>query len=232
MGLQLKGIVMTIKIYGDPGSGSLRRVTTAAKIMGIEIERVNVDLFKGESQTDEFKSRLNPHGLTPVLEDGDFILYEAAAINLYLANKVDSLLVGTTEKDRFQVLQWMFWSGEQWRIFATTLFDERVGKTVMGLSKNEPVIAFAEGKFRAAAKVLNQHLEGRKFMVGQALTLADFDIAGPFSQIDRSKPPLRDYPNLMAWHDNLLQSVPEWAETKAEVDNRMDSFLESVGVKL
>ncbi|SHG82439.1 glutathione S-transferase family protein [Pollutimonas bauzanensis] len=223
---------MTIKIYGDPGSGSLRRVTTAAKIMGIEIERVNVDLFKGESQTDEFKSRLNPHGLTPVLEDGDFILYEAAAINLYLANKVDSLLVGTTEKDRFQVLQWMFWSGEQWRIFATTLFDERVGKTVMGLSKNEPVIAFAEGKFRAAAKVLNQHLEGRKFMVGQALTLADFDIAGPFSQIDRSKPPLRDYPNLMAWHDNLLQSVPEWAETKAEVDNRMDSFLESVGVKL
>ncbi|MDX5626801.1 MULTISPECIES: glutathione S-transferase family protein [unclassified Brenneria] len=223
---------MTIKIYGDPGSGSLRRVTTAAKIMGVEIERVNVDLFKGESQTDEFKSRLNPHGLTPVLEDGDFILYEAAAINLYLANKVNSPLIGTTEKDRFQVLQWMFWSGEQWRIFATTLFDERVGKTVMGLPKNEPVIEFAEEKFRAAAKVLDQHLEGRKFMVGEALTLADFDIAGPFSQIDRSKPHLREYPNLMAWHDNLLQSVPAWAETKAEVDNRIDSFLENVGVRL
>ncbi|WP_127754041.1 glutathione S-transferase family protein [Devosia sp. 1566] len=223
---------MTIKIYGDPGSGSLRRVTTAAKIMGIEIERVKVDLFKGESQTDEFKSRFNPHGLTPVLEDGDFILYEAAAINLYLANKVNSPLVGATERERFEVLQWMFWSGEQWRIFATTLFDERVGKTVMGAPKNEPVITFAEGKMRAAAKVLDQHLEGRKFMVGQALTLADFDIAGPFSQIDRSKPPLRDYPNLMAWHDNLLQSVPEWAETKEEVDNRIDSFLGSVGVKL
>jgi glutathione S-transferase len=223
---------MTIKIYGDPGSGSLRRVTTAAKIMGIEIERVKVDLFKGESQTDEFKSRFNPHGLTPVLEDGDFILYEAAAINLYLANKVNSPLVGATERERFEVLQWMFWSGEQWRIFATTLFDERVGKTVMGAPKNEPVITFAEGKMRAAAKVLDQHLEGRKFMVGQALTLADFDIAGPFSQIDRSKPPLRDYPNLMAWHDNLLESVPEWAETKEEVDNRIDSFLGSVGVKL
>jgi glutathione S-transferase len=223
---------MTIKIYGDPGSGSLRRVTTAAKIMGIVIERVKVDLFKGESQTDEFKSRFNPHGLTPVLEDGDFILYEAAAINLYLANKVNSPLVGATERERFEVLQWMFWSGEQWRIFATTLFDERVGKTVMGAPKNEPVITFAEGKMRAAAKVLDQHLEGRKFMVGQALTLADFDIAGPFSQIDRSKPPLRDYPNLMAWHDNLLESVPEWAETKEEVDNRIDSFLGSVGVKL
>lgn len=223
---------MTIKIYGDPGSGSLRRVTTAAKIMGIELERVNVDLFKGESQTEEFKSRFNPHGLTPVMEDGDFILYESAAINLYLANKVNSPLLGTTEEDRYHVLQWMFWSGEQWRIFATALFDERVGKTVMGLPQDEAVVAFAEGKMHAAAKVLDKHLEGRKFMVGETLTLADFDIAGPFSQIDRSKPPLRDYPNLMAWHDNLLQSVPEWAETKAEVDNRIDTFLESRGVKV
>lgn len=223
---------MTIKIYGDPGSGSLRRVTTAAKIMGIDIERVNVDLFKGESQSDAFRSRLNPHGLTPVLEEGDVILYEAAAINLYLANKVSSPLLGITENDRFEVLQWMFWSGEQWRIFATTLFEERVAKTIMGLPQEASVIAFAESKFRAAAKVLDQHLAGRRFMVGDALTLADIDIAGPFSQIDRSRPPLRDYPNLMAWHDNLLRSVPAWAETKTEVDNRMDGFLESVGVTL
>jgi glutathione S-transferase len=47
---------MSIKIYGDSGSGSLRCVTTAAQIMGIDIERVMVDLFKGESQADEFKS--------------------------------------------------------------------------------------------------------------------------------------------------------------------------------
>ncbi|MBS7697495.1 MULTISPECIES: glutathione S-transferase family protein [unclassified Chelatococcus] len=223
---------MAIKIYGDPGSGSLRRVTTAAKIMGIELERVKVDLFKGESQTDEFKSRFNPHGLTPVLEDGDFILYEAAAINLYLADKVNSPLAGTTKEERFQVLKWMFWSGEQWRIFATAIFDERVGKTVMGLPQDEAVVLFAEGKMRAAAKVLDEHLKDREFMVGDALTLADIDVAAPFSQIDRSKPPLREFPNLMAWQDNLLKTVPAWAETKAEVDNRFDTFLASVGVKL
>ncbi len=223
---------MTIKIYGDAGSGSLRRVNTAAKIMGIELERVTVDLFKGESQTDEFKSRLNPHGLTPVLEDGDTILWEASAINLYLANKVNSPLVGTTQEERFRVLQWMFWSGEQWRTFTTTIFGERVGKTVMGVPKDESLIKFAEGKIRAAAKVLNQHLEGREFMVGNALTFADIDIAAPFSQADRAKFPFKEYPNLIAWHDNLLQSFPAWAETKAEVDNRMESFLASVGVKL
>jgi glutathione S-transferase len=221
-----------MKIYGDAGSGSLRRVNAAAAIMGIALERVNVDLFKGESRTDAFKARLNPHGLTPVLEDGDTILYEASAINLYLADKVNSPLAGATQQERFQVLQWMFWSGEQWRTFTTALFDERVAKTVMGVPKDESIIKSADGKIRAAATVLDQHLVGRQFMVGAALTLADIDIAAPFSQVDRSKLPFREFPHLSAWHDRLLRSFPAWAETKAEVDERMESFLASVGVKL
>lgn len=77
---------MTIKIYGDPHSGSRRRVTSAAKIMGIDIERMNVDLFKGESHTPEFL-KLNPHGLTPELQDGEIIIWEASAINLTLPRK-------------------------------------------------------------------------------------------------------------------------------------------------
>lgn len=223
---------MTMKIYGDAGSGSLRRVNVAARIMGIALERVNVDLFKGESQTDAFKTRLNPHGLTPVLEDGATILYEASAINLYLADKVHSPLAGATQAERFEVLQWMFWSGEQWRTFTTTLFDERVAKTVMGVPQDPSIVQFAEDKIRAAAAVLDRHLAGRQFMVGAALTLADIDIAAPFSQVDRARLPFREFPNLVAWHDNLLQSYPAWAETKAEVDDRMGRFLASVGVTL
>ena len=223
---------VAIKIYGDPGSGSLRRVTAAAKIMGIDIERMKVDLFKGESQTAEFKSELNPHGLTPVMVDGDVVLYESSAINLYLADKVNSPLVGKTAEERFEVLKWMFWSGEQWRVFFTTLFDERVGKTVMKVPQDEAVVAFAEGKIRAAAKVLDEHLKDRDFMVGDSLTLADIDIAAPFSQIDRARPPLREFPNLMAWQDKLLKTVPAWVETKEEIDNRFDTFLASVGVEL
>ncbi|HEX8478707.1 MAG TPA: glutathione S-transferase family protein [Telluria sp.] len=223
---------MTIKIYGDTGSGSLRRVTTAAKIMGIVLDRVNVDLFKGESQTDAFKSRLNPHGLTPVLEDGATILYEASAINLYLADKVKSPLAGTTQEARFQVLQWMFWSGEQWRTFTTTMFDERVAKTVIGKPQDASIVKFADDKIRVAATVLNQHLAGREFMVGDTITLADIDIAAPFSQIDRAKLPFGEFPNLVAWHNRLLESFPAWAETKVELDHRMESFLASVGVTL
>ena len=222
---------MTIKIYGDPGSGSRRRVTAAAAAMGIDVEIVNIDLFKGESHTPEFLE-LNPHGLSPVMVDGDFVLYESAAINLYLAEKAGSDLAGRTTEERFQVLQWMFWSGEQWRIYATLTFDEVLGKRFMGQSPDETIVKLAADKIRAAAAVLDAHLAKHDYIVGDRLTLADFDIAGPFSQNERTKIPLNDFPNLVAWQQRLLSEVAGWAATKREVDKRIDGALAAAGVEL
>ncbi|WP_029972090.1 glutathione S-transferase family protein [Paraburkholderia graminis] len=220
---------MAIKIYGDPGSGSRRRVTSAAAVMGVDIERVNIDLFKGESHTPEFL-KLNPHGLTPVMVDGDVVLYEASAINIYLAEKVGSGLLGATPAERYQVLQWMFWSGEQWRIFATLTFDERIGKRFMGQLEDESIVQLAFARIRAAAVVLDAHLAERQFIVGDHLTLADIDIAAPFSQSARTELPFSEFPNLVAWQQRLLDTVPAWAETKREVDERINSVLAGAGM--
>jgi len=222
---------MSIKIYGDPGSGSLRRVTSAAVIMNVPIERVNIDLFKGESHTADFLE-LKPHGLSPVMVDGDVVLYEASAINLYLADKAGSQLLGATPRERYEVLQWMFWSGEQWRVFATLTFDERIGKRFMGQPEDESITALTFAKIRAAAAVLDAHLADSPFIVGDKLTLADIDIAAPFSQNERTKVPFDEYPNLVAWQQRLLATVPAWAETKREVDERIDTALQGAGIKL
>ena len=222
---------MSIKIYGDPGSGSLRRVTSAAAIMNVPIERVNIDLYKGESHTADFLA-LNPHGLSPVMVDGDVVLYEASAINLYLADKAGGQLLGATPRERYEVLQWMFWSGEQWRVFATLTFDERIGKRFMGQPEDESITALTFAKIRAAATVLDAHLADRPFIVGDKLTLADIDIAAPFSQNERTKVPFDEYPNLIAWQQRLLATVPAWAETKREVDERIDTALQGAGIGL
>ena len=219
---------MTMKVYGDPGSGSLRRVTAAAHIMGVDIQRVNVDLFKGESHTPEFL-QLNPHGLTPVLQDGDTVIWEASAINIYLAEKVNASLLGRTQAERFEVLQWMFWSGEQWRIFSTLLFDEWAGAAFMGKRQTEAIVDMATTNIRNAAAVLDSHLEKRNFIVGDALTLADIDIAAPFSQYKRTGAPFDEFSNLMAWQERLLQTVPAWAATRDEVEQRMTGVLNAVG---
>jgi len=220
---------MSLKIYGDLGSGSLRRVVTAAKIMGVDYERVNVDLFKGESHTPEFL-KLNPHGLTPVLQDGDTIIWEASAINLYLADKINSPLRGKTASQRFEVLQWMFWSGEQWRVFATLLFNERVAGRARGQVEDTSIVNLILKNIRAAASVLDAHLANRQFIVGEALTLADIDIAAPFSQVYRTKVPFAEYPNLWAWQQRLLDTVPAWAETRRDLDDRMDTFMNAIGI--
>lgn len=219
---------MTIKIYGDPGSGSLRRVTTAAAIMGVEIERVNVDLFKGESHTPEFL-KLNPHGLTPVLQDGDTVIWEASAINLYLAEQSNSSLVGKTQTEKLEVLKWMFWSGEQWRIFTTLLFNEWAGATFMGKPKADAIVELAMTNIRSGAQVLETHLATRKFIAGDALTLADIDIAAPFSQYERTGAPLGEFPNVMAWHKRLLESVPAWDATRNEVEKRIVEAVRTMG---
>ncbi|PWV95525.1 glutathione S-transferase [Hoeflea marina] len=222
---------MSIKIYGDPGSGSRRRVVSAAAIMGVEIELVTVDLFKGESHTPEFL-KLNPHGLTPVMVDGDVVLYEASAINIYLAEKAGSDLLGSSPAERYQILQWMFWSGEQWRTFATLTFDERITKRFMGQPEDRSIVQLAADKIRAAAAVLDAHLAEHRFIVGDHLTLADIDIAAPFSQNARTKVPFSEFPNLVAWQQRLLETVPVWAETKREVDDRIDTALAGAGIEL
>ncbi|WP_144633758.1 glutathione S-transferase family protein [Bordetella genomosp. 13] len=219
---------MTIKIHGDLGSGSLRRVIVAARIMGIDVERVNVDLFNGESHTPEFL-KLNPHGLTPVLQDGDTIIWEASAINLYLAEKAGSPLLGRNAAERYEVLQWMFWSGEQWRVFSTLLFNQRVAGRAMGRGEDVSIVSLLLENIRAASSVLDAHLANRTFIVGDALTLADIDIAAPFSQVHRTKAPFAEFPNLWAWQQRLLETVPAWADTRRDLDARMDTFMSALG---
>ncbi|WP_245285292.1 redoxin domain-containing protein [Bradyrhizobium sp. WSM3983] len=222
---------MPIKIYGDPGSDSLRRVTSAAAIMGTAIERVNVDLFKGESRTPEFLA-LNPHGLTPVMVDDETVLYEASAINIYLAEKAGSDLLGANDQERHQVLQWMFWSGEQWRVFSVLQFNERVGNRFLGEAENKSIVDLALKNIRAAAAVLDAHLADRRFIVGDHLTFAGIDIAAPFSQVTRNHPPFAEFGHLAAWQQRLLDTVPAWAATKQEVDVRMDAALAAAGIEL
>jgi glutathione S-transferase len=124
----------------------------------------------------------------------------------------------------------MFWSGEQWRVFATLLFNERVAGRAMGQAEDPTIVALLLKNMRAAAAALDAHLAGRRFIVGDALTLADIDIAAPFSQVARTRAPFTEFPHLWAWQQRLLETVPEWGSSKRDLDERMDAFTGSIGL--
>jgi glutathione S-transferase len=212
-----------MKLYGDPGSGSTRRVLTALYHIGAPFEFQNVDLFKGEHRAPAFLA-LNPNGMIPLLVDGDAVLYEAAAINLYLAGKFGSDLLPQGDA-RFLTLQWMFWAAEHWRQGPPALFNERIVKVAMGQPQDPRVIADAEASIRKFAAVLEAHLQGRRYVVGERFTLADIDLAATFSHLARTHPPYAEFPNVMAWHQRLLDEVPAWARTRDEVEVRMAALM-------
>jgi glutathione S-transferase len=127
----------------------------------------------------------NPNGTIPVLEDGDVTLYEAAAINIYLADKFKSDLLPEGE-GRYQTLKWMFWAAEHFRQGPPILFIERIAKRFIGAPEDPRAVADAEASLRKFAAVLDAHLAGRRFVVGDGFTLADIDLAAPLSQMSRS----------------------------------------------
>lgn len=215
-----------MKLYGDPGSGSTRRVSAVLYHIGVEFESKMIDLFKGENRTREFLE-LNPNGAIPVLIDGDLVVYEASAINLYLVEKFDSDLL-PTGNNRSLTLQWMFWAAEHWRQGPPALFNERIAKLAMGIPQDSRVIADAEASIRKFGAILDSHLDGRRYVVGDKVTLADIDLAATFSHLPRTRPPYHDYPNVMAWHQRLLDEVPAWSRTRDEVEERMAVLMASI----
>jgi glutathione S-transferase len=216
-----------MKLYGDPGSGSTRRVFAALYHIGVEFEFELIDLFKGDNRTPEFLA-LNPNGMIPVLVDDDVVLWEASAINLHLTEKFGSDLL-PAGSNRALTLQWMFWAAEHWRQGPPALFGERIVKVAMGVPQDPRVIADADASIRKFAAVLEQHLSNRRYVVGERFSLADIDLAATFSHLTRTHPPYAEFPNLMAWHQRLLDEVPAWSRTRDEVEQRMAALMAMIG---
>src|SRR5687767_5881522 len=97
-----------IKIYGSPHSSGGRCYWTLEEL-GLSYERVKIDMRSKEHKSPSYLN-LNPNGKVPVMVDDDFVLWESAAINSYLAEKHRPELLGRTLQERALVQQWTLWA--------------------------------------------------------------------------------------------------------------------------
>jgi glutathione S-transferase len=159
-----------MKLYGFGPTRSLRALW-GLKELDADFEFVPVNLLAGEHKRPDFL-RLNPAGKVPVLVDGDLVIPESAAIVLYVADKYrDRGLLPNDLKARAQAYRWVMFAVTEleqplWRITKhTALYPE---------DKRLPAdIALAKEEFIAMATLLDRHLEGRQFIVGDGVTIAD-----------------------------------------------------------
>jgi glutathione S-transferase len=160
-----------MKLYGFPPTRSIRVLWTLREL-DVEFEFINVDPAKGEHRRPEFLA-MNPAGKLPVLVDGDFILTESVAIVLYLAEKYpEKGLLPAGLQARAEVNRWLLFTATEleqplWRIARHSLLYPPEKRLTAE-------IPLARQDFLDMAAVLEKHMDGRQFLVGDNVTVADF----------------------------------------------------------
>jgi glutathione S-transferase len=202
-----------MKLYHNPMSPNVRRVRLTAAVLGIELEEKKLDFAKGEHKNPEYLA-LNPNGAVPTLVDGDFVLTESRAIMQYLAaQKPESGLLPRDEKARADVARWQFWDASHFSPNAASVAFERVFKGMMGIGDPDPrKIEEGLSSFRRFAAVLNKRLDGKQYLVGSALTLADLTIASSLMYATQADLPLGEFPNVQAWMSRIT-ALDGWKKT-------------------
>ncbi len=188
-----------MKLYGFGPTRSLRALW-GLKELDVDFEFVLVDLLRGEHKHPDFLS-LNPTGKIPVLVDGDIVVPESAAIILYLADKYrEKGLLPADLKGRAQVYRWTLFAVTEleqplWRISRhTAVYPE---------DKRLPAdTALAKEEFLAMAAVLDAHLYGRRFIVGDNITVADCVTAYLVDWADELKL-IGDFPRLGTYLEKM-----------------------------
>ncbi|HWV61143.1 MAG TPA: glutathione S-transferase family protein [Sphingopyxis sp.] len=200
-----------IKLYGTPPTRALRAIWLLNEL-DLAHEVIAIDLGAGEQLTPEFLA-LNPAAKLPVLVDGDLVISESAAIQLYLADKYGDRfpgggLIPETAEDRARMYHWLFFlmteiEAPLWRVaLHSFLYAED--------EKSEDEIALAKRDGRRMVAVLEQHMQGRDFIVGDAVTVADFNAAFTLDWANEAGL-LDEAPALRAWLEAM------YARSKAPV---------------
>ena len=202
-----------MKLYFHPMSGNSRRALLVATHLEVSLERIVIDLTKGEQRGVPHVQR-NPNARVPVLEDDGFVLWESRAIMQYLADKTPGqTLLPTEPRGRADVCRWLFWCAAHMAPANAILVQENFVKPLMGRGPSDPVeVARGEAQVAQFAPVLDAHLAGRTWVAQDRLTLADYSLAAGFALAGPARLPIEPYANLRAWLARV-QELDAWKRT-------------------
>ncbi|MGK0289164.1 MAG: glutathione S-transferase [bacterium] len=201
-----------IKIYGSALSSAGRCYITLEEA-GVEYEQVPLDMKKKEHKSKEFLA-LNPSGKVPCLIDGEHTFFESMAISHYIADKYKPSLLGNTVEDRGYVQQWSYWSMLELQEPLIKAFIQLI--FVPEDKRDTSVVEAALEKAKPLHEIIDRHLEGKSFFVGEELTVADINVASIINLNLAIKNDLSAFLNLSKWFKEVNQrpSFQKIAELK------------------
>jgi glutathione S-transferase len=196
---------MTARLYCFGESGNAYKCTLALALTGSDWQPEFVDFFNGGARSPEFRA-INEMGEVPVLVDGDITLSQSGVILTHIAEKTGQL-GGGSAAERREVLRWILWDNHK---LSTQIGTTRFLMNFLPEDKRPAgVIPFLQGRLKAAYKVLNDHLDGRDWIVGDGPTIADLSCCGYLYYPEPYGFSRADWPHIDAWL-NRIAALPGW----------------------
>ncbi len=175
-------------------SGNGYKVRLLLHQLGIPFRLVEHDILQGATRRPDFLA-LNPNGKVPVLQLQDGTpLTESGAILCYLA--LDSAFWPAERLARAQTLQWLFFEQYSHEPYLA------VARFIVRMKPDSPKRAELPQLLQrghAALEIMERHLAGRSFFVGERYGIADIALYAYTHVADQGGFDLAPYPNIRAW---------------------------------
>ena len=174
-------------------SGNAYKAALALALAGADWEPRFVDYFGGETRTAEYRA-LNLMGEVPILLHNGLVLSQSGVILDYLAESLGQF--GPDDAaERREILRWMFFDNHKLTSYTATLRFMRT----FGDAPDPVILAFLRGRAETAWGILDSHLAGRRFIVGEHLTIADLSLCGYLFWPDEIGVDWNSYPHIRDW---------------------------------
>ncbi|MEK0082531.1 glutathione S-transferase family protein [Benzoatithermus flavus] len=190
-----------LKVWGRANSLNVQKVMWAVAELGLPYERIDVGGAFGGLDTPAYAA-LNPNRLIPVLEDGGTVVWESNAIVRYLAARYGAgTLWPEDPATRAAADRWMDWQ--------LTTLQPSLSPVFLGLVRTPPeqrdmaAIGIHAERLGQAMRILDDHLAGRRFVAGDALTMGDIPLGCVYWRYVNLAIDRPELPNLAAWHERL-----------------------------
>jgi glutathione S-transferase len=187
-----------LRLYDYASSGHCYKVRLLLALLGRDYERVPIDIFAGDTLTEEFR-RINPGRRTPVLEvaPGRY-LPESMAILLFLAERSTFMPSADDEESlwrRGQVYRWLLFEQADFGALAGARFFRLTGRD------EEAPDAYAELAHTAAGALrsVDERLAQAPFLTGEDPSVADVALYGYGHVAEQAGIDIGPFPHVRRW---------------------------------
>lgn len=204
----MAGTPAEFTLYCFAQSGNAYKPALMLELAGADWTPRYVDYFGGETRTAAYRE-INPMGEVPVLEHRGARLSQSGVILDYLATTLGRF-GANDETERREILRWLLFDNHKLTSYTATY---RFMRTFVA---NPDAAVMAEFRKRAegAWRVLDAHLAGRDYVVGDRLTIADVSLCGYLFWPEEVGVDWDDHPHLRDWLARI-RGEPRWVHPYA-----------------